>query len=176
MLIIGLGNPGSQYERTKHNVGWMQIDKFAHHIGLSFSLEKKHRAEVARGNYKGKTITLVKPLTYMNLSGESVISVMHYYKYSNSDIIVIYDDKDFNVGSFKIKLGGSSAGHNGIKSLIACLKTEDFIRFRIGIGPKIKEADMANFVLSINLKPDFSYLHFQALSNQLKHTLFFLLF
>lgn len=148
MLIVGLGNPGSKYEKNKHNVGWMQLKRFADKAGLSFSLDKKHKAEVARGSYQGKTLTLVMPLTYMNLSGESVLSVADYYKYSPEDVIVIYDDKDFDLGSFKIKVGGSSAGHNGIKSLISSLKTEKFIRFRIGIGPKPKEFEMANFVLS----------------------------
>ena len=148
MLIVGLGNPGSQYEKTKHNAGWMQLDKFANYARLSFSLDKKHKANVVRGIHKGKTITLAKPLTYMNLSGESVISLANYYKYSTDEILIVYDDKDFDIGSFKIKTDGSPAGHNGIKSIISCLNTQKFPRFRIGIGPKPKEIEMSNFVLS----------------------------
>lgn len=158
MLIVGLGNPGSKYEKNKHNVGWMQLKRFAQKAHLSFTLDKKHKAEVARGSYQGKTITLVMPLTYMNLSGESVLSIAEYYKYSPEEILVIYDDKDFDLGNFKIKVGGSSAGHNGIKSLISCLKTDKFIRFRIGIGPKPKEFEMANFVLSDFSKEDLKIL------------------
>lgn len=148
MLIIGLGNPGSKYEKTRHNIGWMQVDRFAQLVGLSFSLDKKHKANIARGNYKGKTITIAKPLTYMNLSGESVVSILNYYKYTNEDLVVVYDDKDFDIGIIKIKKDGSSAGHNGIKSIIASLSTEKFIRVRMGIGAKPKEYDMANYVLS----------------------------
>ena len=148
MLIVGLGNPGSQYETNLHNVGWLQLDKFAKQINFSFALDKKHKAMVARANYKGTTLTLAKPLTYMNLSGESVVSLANYYKYSNEQIIIVYDDKDFDLGIFKIKQDGSAAGHNGIKSIMSCIGAEKFIRFRIGVGPKPKEREMANFVLS----------------------------
>jgi len=147
MLIVGLGNPGPQYEKNRHNAGWMQMERLAKHTGLSFKLEKNHKANVARGNFKGKTITLAMPLTYMNLSGQSVISLAHYYKYSSEEVLIVYDDKDFDLGAFKIKQDGSAAGHNGIKSIISCLSTEKFPRFRIGVGPKPKEMDMANFVL-----------------------------
>ncbi len=148
MLIVGLGNPGQQYEKNKHNAGWMLLEKFAKQAGLSFNLEKKHKATVARGNYKGKTVTLAMPLTYMNLSGESVISLANYYKYLPDEIVIVYDDKDFDLGILKIKTNGSAAGHNGIKSIISCLSTQNFPRLRIGIGPKPKEFEMSNFVLS----------------------------
>ncbi len=148
MLIVGLGNPGSQYEKNKHNVGWMQLDKFANYAKMSFGLDKKHKANVARGIYKGQTITLAKPLTYMNLSGDSVISIANYYKYTPNQILIIYDDKDFDTGIFKIKMDGSPAGHNGIKSIISCLNTQKFPRLRIGIGPKPKEMVLSDFVLS----------------------------
>lgn len=148
MLIVGLGNPGSQYENTKHNIGWLQLEKFSKNAKLNFSLDKKHKASIARGNYKGKMLTLAMPLTYMNLSGESVISLVNYYKYSIDDILVVYDEKDFDFGVIKIRKDGSSAGHNGIKSIISHLGTEKFPRLRMGIGPKPKEYEMANFVLS----------------------------
>lgn len=159
MLIVGLGNPGSKYENTRHNVGWLLLDKFAAYSGLKFSPDKKHKAELARGNFRGKTITLAKPLTYMNLSGESVVSVSHYYKYLPEEIIIVYDDKDFDLGTFKIKTNGSAAGHNGIKSIISCMNTENFIRFRIGIGPKPKLMEMSNFVLANFSKDDFNILN-----------------
>lgn len=158
MLLVALGNPGIQYEKTRHNAGWIQIEKFAKYAGMSFALDKKHKANVARSNHKGKMITLAMPLTYMNLSGESVISLANYYKYSPEQIVVIYDDKDFDLGTFKIKLDGSPAGHNGIKSIISCLGTQKFPRFRIGIGPKPKEMEMSNFVLSKFSNSDFDIL------------------
>lgn len=148
MLIVGLGNPGSQYEKTRHNVGWIQLDEFAKYANLSFALDKKHKANVVRGNHKGKVITLAKPLTYMNLSGESVVSLAHYYKYTPDQIVIVYDDKDFDLGTFKIKTDGSPAGHNGIKSIISCLNTQKFNRLRIGIGPKPAPMVMSDFVLS----------------------------
>lgn len=148
MLLVGLGNPGLQYEQTRHNIGWIQLEKFAKYSGLKFSLDKKHKGNIARGNHKGKMITLLMPLTYMNLSGESVISAANYYKYSQEEIIIIYDDKDFDLGTLKIKADGSPAGHNGIKSIISHLGTQKFPRLRIGIGPKPKEMVMSNFVLS----------------------------
>lgn len=147
MLIVGLGNPGTQYEKTKHNIGWLQIGKFAKNIGFNFSLDKKHKANVVRGSYKGKMLTLAMPLTYMNLSGESVVSLLNYYKYTTDDLLIVYDDKDFDLGIIKLRQDGSSAGHNGIKSIISCLGTEKFPRMRMGIGPKPKEHDMSNFVL-----------------------------
>jgi PTH1 family peptidyl-tRNA hydrolase len=147
MLIVGLGNPGPQYERNRHNAGWMQLEKLAKLTGLSFKFEKNHKANVARGNYRGKMLTMAMPLTYMNLSGQSVVSLLNYYKYDLSELLIVYDDKDFDLGAFKIKQNGSAAGHNGIKSIISCLGTQEFPRFRIGVGPKPKEYDMANFVL-----------------------------
>jgi PTH1 family peptidyl-tRNA hydrolase len=147
MLVVALGNPGSEYKKNRHNVGWIFLDKLSEKFPLKFSNEKKHNASVCKANYKGKTIVFAKPLTYMNLSGNAVQSLCHYYKIPPKDLIVIYDDKDFDIGNFKIKIGGSAAGHNGIKSLISSLGTENFIRFRIGIGPKPKEIDMAKYVL-----------------------------
>lgn len=147
MLIVALGNPGKEYQRNRHNIGWIFLDKLSEKFPLKFSTEKKHNASICKINYKGKNVIFAKPLTYMNLSGNSVQSLAYYYKINPKDIIVIYDDKDFDIGTFKIKISGSAAGHNGIKSLISSLGTENFIRFRIGIGPKPKDFDMAKFVL-----------------------------
>lgn len=147
MLIVGLGNPGPQYERNRHNAGWMQLERLARHTGLNFKFEKNHKANVARGSYQGKMLTLAKPLTYMNLSGQAIVSLANYYRYLPSEILVVYDDKDFDLGTFKIKHNGSAAGHNGIKSVISSLGTQEFPRFRIGVGPKPKEMDMVNYVL-----------------------------
>src|SRR4029077_6664290 len=98
MLIVGLGNPGPQYERNRHNAGWMQLEKLAKFTGLSFKLEKNHKAYFARGNYRGKMITLAMPLTFMNLSGQSVVSLLNYYKYNLNELLIVYDDKDFDLG------------------------------------------------------------------------------
>jgi len=148
MLIVGLGNPGEKYAKTRHNAGWLLIERYAAECGLKFSLESKHKALVARGNHQGKTITLVIPLSYMNLSGQAVISLLNYYRYSAQDVLIVYDDKDFDSGIIKLKNNGSAGGHNGIKSIIAHLGTENFLRLRIGVGPKPKEINLADFVLS----------------------------
>jgi len=159
MLIVGLGNPGQQYARTRHNAGWIQLESFARFTGLSFTVDKKHRAMVARGNFQGKNITLAIPQTFMNLSGESVISLAHYYRYIPEEIVIAYDDKDFDLGVLKIRTNGSAGGHNGIKSLITHLGTQQFPRLRIGIGPKPKEMEMSNFVLSAFSQSDLDLLH-----------------
>lgn len=158
MLIVGLGNPGTKYEKNRHNAGWMQLIKFAKHIGFNFTLDKRHRAYLSRGTYKGKTITLAMPLTYMNLSGFSVQSLAGYYKYLPSETLIVYDDKDFDLGIFKLKKNGSAAGHNGIKSIIESLGTQEFLRFRIGVGPKPPYMDMADFVLQNFSKQEFEIL------------------
>jgi PTH1 family peptidyl-tRNA hydrolase len=147
MLVVALGNPGNEYKRNRHNVGWIFLDKLSEKYQLRFSDERKHNASICKTNYKDRNIIFAKPLTYMNLSGIAVQSLSHFYKIPPKDIIVIHDDKDFNIGTFKIRIGGSAAGHNGIKSIISSLGTDNFIRFRIGIGPKPKEIIMSNYVL-----------------------------
>ncbi len=147
MLIIGLGNPGKEYEKTPHNVGFMAVDEIANKNNLTFTLSQKHQAMVAEGKIKGKKITLLKPLTYMNLSGNAVRSYIEYYKIDINDVIVIYDDMDLPLGNLRIRKLGSSGGHNGIKSIIANLQTEEFKRIRIGIGRPTNNLNTVDFVL-----------------------------
>lgn len=146
-LIIGLGNPGEEYKNNRHNVGFILIDKIAQELSLNFDNNKK-KSLYARGKSKDIEYILLKPQTFMNLSGESVIYVSKFFNVKLEDIIVIYDDMDIPFGSFKIKKGGSSGGHNGIKSLIAYLQSDDFTRVRIGIGRPSAGKKVNDYVLS----------------------------
>jgi peptidyl-tRNA hydrolase, PTH1 family len=135
-LIIGLGNPGSQYENTRHNAGFFAVDHLAEHFLFEpFKKADKHKAIVAEGMIEGQKVILAKPQTFMNLSGESVQSLAQFYKIPFEEVMVIYDDVALPFGSFRIRPSGSAGGHNGIKSIIQQLGTEDFIRIRLGIEP-----------------------------------------
>ncbi|MEI0749629.1 aminoacyl-tRNA hydrolase [Brachyspira pulli] len=146
-LIIGLGNPGEEYKNNRHNVGFILIDKIAQELSLNFDNNKK-KSLYARGKSKDIEYILLKPQTFMNLSGESAIYVSKFFNVKLEDIIVIYDDMDIPFGSFKIKKGGSPGGHNGIKSLIAHLQSDDFTRVRIGIGRPSAGKKVNDYVLS----------------------------
>lgn len=132
-LIIGLGNIGKEYEGTRHNVGFMAIDQFAEKYNAIFKEEKRFKGFIAEARINGERIILLKPTTYMNLSGESVILVMQFYKINVNDIIVLNDDLDQPVGHVRFRAKGSAGGHNGLKSIISCIGTEEFKRIRIGI-------------------------------------------
>jgi len=140
-LIVGLGNPGEKYKLTKHNVGFWTIDRIA--AAIDATAEKNQcDALVRQGTYGGKKVLLVKPQTFMNLSGHAVSQLLHYYKDRVEDILVIHDDLDLPVGKLRIKKGGGGAGgHNGIKSIIEQLGSNDFDRVKIGIGRKGNAAD-----------------------------------
>lgn len=131
-LIVGLGNPGDKYEGTRHNVGFSAIDYYVKEKGLSY--KSKNNGLYAEDKINGEKIILLKPQTYMNLSGDSVIKYVKFYNINIEDILVIYDDIDFEIGTFKIKRDGSAGGHNGIKNIITHLKTENIKRVRIGIS------------------------------------------
>ncbi len=145
-LIIGLGNPGKQYTNTRHNVGFLSLDCFARKESLSFKIDTNFKGSVATYNKNGKKAVFLQPLTYMNLSGESVIKVVNYFKIKLEDILVIYDDISIPVGSIRIRENGSSGGHNGIKNLILHLKTQEFRRVRVGVSSNNK-IDMKDYVL-----------------------------
>ena len=134
MVIVGLGNPGSKYEQTRHNVGFMFVDKIAESYNVSFVLDKQKEAFIADIYIDGKKHLLVKPVTYMNNSGNAVIKVLNYWNIDPSELIVVYDDMDLEVGKIRIRKFGSAGGHNGMKSIIAHVQTQDFKRIRIGIG------------------------------------------
>ncbi|TXJ41720.1 aminoacyl-tRNA hydrolase [Brachyspira pilosicoli] len=146
-LIIGLGNPGEEYENHRHNIGFIIIDKLAQNLSLKFENNKK-KSLFTRAKVNNTDLILLKPQTFMNLSGESAIYVSKFFNVKPEDIIVIYDDMDIPFGTFKIKKGGSSGGHNGIKSLIAQLQTDDFIRVRVGIGRPSFGKKVNDYVLS----------------------------
>ncbi len=132
-IIVGLGNPGKQYEHTRHNVGFEVIDILADRIGICIE-EKKHKALCGRGILEGQKVVLVKPQTFMNLSGESVRAIFDFYKVESKDIIIVYDDVSLEPGQLRIRGKGSAGGHNGIKNIIAHLGTQEFPRVTKGYG------------------------------------------
>lgn len=146
-VIVGLGNPGKKYENTRHNAGFIAIDALADKYGINIS-EKKHKALCGSGVIEGNKVLLVKPQTFMNLSGESVRSVMDFYKIDpEEDMLVIYDDVSLVPGNIRIRKKGSAGGHNGIKSIIAHAGTQNFMRIKVGVGEKPNGWDLADYVL-----------------------------
>lgn len=146
-IIIGLGNPSEKYKGTRHNVGFEAIDWIAKKNQISVDVGK-HKSLCGSGLIGGKKVILIKPLTYMNLSGEAVRSVVDFYKVDpTNQCIVIYDDVSLEVGQIRIRKKGSAGGHNGMKSIISHLGTQEFIRVRMGIGKKPSEMDLADYVL-----------------------------
>lgn len=146
-IIVGLGNPTKEYEGTRHNVGFEVIDALAYKYNISVDA-RKHRAFIGKGIVAGQKVILAKPQTYMNLSGESVRSLMDYYKVDEEQqLIVIYDDVSLDVGQLRIRAKGSAGGHNGIKSIIAHVGHQIFPRIKIGVGEKPKKYDLADYVL-----------------------------
>jgi peptidyl-tRNA hydrolase, PTH1 family len=148
-LVIGLGNPGSQYERTRHNVGFRVVDKLAAKLGWKWT-GRRSRAVLASGAIGSEKVVLVKPLTFMNLSGEAVAALVRWYNVSPEDILVVYDELDLPVGKVRLRPRGSAAGHNGMESIIRYLHTNQFPRLRVGIGHPINSRmDGAGHVLSV---------------------------
>ena len=146
-VIVGLGNPGKKYENTRHNAGFIAIDALADKYGISIT-EKKHKALCGSGVIEGNKVVLVKPQTFMNLSGESVRSIMDFYKIDpEEDMLVIYDDISLAPGNIRIRKKGSAGGHNGIKSIIAHAGTQTFMRVKVGVGEKPSGWDLADYVL-----------------------------
>ena len=146
-VIVGLGNPTAQYEGTRHYAGFDVIDVLAEKYNISVDA-RKCRAFCGKGVIAGQKVLLVKPQTYMNLSGESVGGIVNYYKIDpESDLLVIYDDISLDVGQLRIRKKGSAGGHNGIKSIIAHLGTTVFPRIKVGVGEKPKNYDLADYVL-----------------------------
>ena len=147
-IIAGLGNPTSQYEGTRHNIGFDVMDALAEKYNISIS-EKKHKALCGKGVIEGEKVLLVKPQTYMNLSGESIGQMVEYFKIDPvTDLIIISDDIDQEIGNIRVRPKGSAGGHNGLKNIILHLGTEEFKRIRIGVGHKPAGMDLADHVLS----------------------------
>jgi PTH1 family peptidyl-tRNA hydrolase len=180
-LIVGLGNPGKKYQKTRHNVGFMFVDKIVESYNEKFKLDKARLAEIAEVNINGEKVIFMKPQTYMNLSGSAVSLVKAFYKIDIEDILIVYDDLDLDLARIKIKPSGSSGGHNGIKSLISSLGTQDIKRVRVGISKgntdtidyvlgnfnkvEKKEIDMV-IELAPSIAIDFVELSFDALMNK----------
>ena len=147
-MIVGLGNPVSKYHETRHNVGFMLVDMLAKRENLNFTHDKIFQADIASTFIDGQKIYLVKPTTFMNESGKAVHALLAYYGLDERDLLVAYDDLDMVVGKIRFRQKGSAGGHNGIKSLIAHLKTQEFDRIKIGIGRPKPGMTVVNHVLS----------------------------
>lgn len=154
-LIVGLGNPGKLYAKTRHNAGFMVIDKLREELAKEYTisdweLSKKFNAEVCGCTINGSKIVLAKPMTFMNASGQAVQLIAHFYKLTPADLIVVHDDKDIKLGEIKIQTDKSSAGHNGVQSIMENIGTQNFTRVRVGIAPENpkKMPDTVKFVLS----------------------------
>lgn len=151
-LIVGLGNPGPQYEKTRHNVGFMAVDALSERLKIGdFRNESKFKAEVARGEFNKEKIILMRPQTFMNLSGEAVQLVKQFYKVANEDVWLVYDDVDLPLGKLRIREEGSPGHHNGMKSVLQTLASETVTRFRFGVESRgviaPSQQDISSFVL-----------------------------
>lgn len=155
-LIIGLGNPGKEYHFTRHNVGFLFLDKIQEMFALpAFTFDRHYNAEISKGLIEKKRVVLAKPQTFMNNSGESVRALLDFYKLTAKDLIVVHDDKDIALGTFKVQSNRGAGGHNGIKSIFEHVGTQDFLRLRIGVAPTgVVIPDTADFVLSKLTKTD----------------------
>lgn len=148
-LVVGLGNPGSNYERTRHNAGWQVVGEFARRLGCTWREERSFVGALARAEMPSVgTVLLLRPLTYMNESGKSIASVASYFKINVDHVVCVYDELTLPLGRIKVSVSGSAGGHNGVASTLAHLG-DGFCRLRLGIGPKLpKQLDLADFVLA----------------------------
>ena len=147
IIIAGLGNPDSKYENTRHNAGFRAIDELADKYGIEVT-ERKHRAYVGKGSIGGEKVLLMKPQTYMNLSGESIGAALRFYNEAPENLIVLCDDVYLDMGVLRIREKGSAGGHNGLKNIIQEIGSDAFKRVRIGVGKQPEKTDLINFVLS----------------------------
>ncbi|MCL1844267.1 MAG: aminoacyl-tRNA hydrolase [Defluviitaleaceae bacterium] len=154
-LIAGLGNPGDSYKGTRHNVGFETINKLAYDFDITMKKNRRFRAETGEGAIGGTRVMLVKPTTYMNLSGEAIRALLNFYKQPPSELIVIYDDVSLPVGDIRVRERGSANGQKGMINIIAQLATDEFPRIRIGIGDKPPGFSLSDYVLSRFLKEEF---------------------
>jgi len=153
-LIVGLGNPGNEYEKTRHNAGFWLIETLARQQNQVFRKENKFSGDVCKINIQGKTCWLLKPHTFMNRSGQATAALAQYYKISRQNILIIHDELDLSPGTVRFKQSGGHGGHNGLRSLIASLDGNDFPRIRIGIGHPGQSSDVSRYVLHEASKVD----------------------
>ena len=147
-LIVGLGNPGREYETTRHNIGFLWVDELARLQKLNFKSEAKFHGLTARGQLHGHEVLLLKPQTFMNVSGRSVVALALFYKITPAEMLVVHDELDLPPGVARLKMGGGHGGHNGLKDIIAHLASKDFWRLRIGIGHPGDRTEVADYVLN----------------------------
>jgi len=152
-LIVGLGNPEEDYSKTRHNMGFNAVNKLAEEYNIEIN-KKKFKGLYGTGEIEGQKVTILKPQTYMNLSGESIREIVDFYKIDAKDIIVVYDDIDIEPGIIKIRKKGGPGTHNGMKSVIQHLNTQEFARIRVGIGTPKNKQDLINYVLGAIPKED----------------------
>jgi PTH1 family peptidyl-tRNA hydrolase len=152
-IIVGLGNKGLKYAKTRHNIGFEVVELLANRHGIDMNA-RKFKGLIGQGHIKGEKVILVMPLTYMNLSGECVREVLDFYKLDASDLMVIYDDLSLDVGALRLRDKGSAGGHNGIKNIISHLGHDQFLRFKVGVGPQPHGVKAENFVLDRFQKKD----------------------
>ena len=152
-LIVGLGNPEPEYSNTRHNMGFNTINMLAKEYNIELN-KTKFKGIDGVGEIEGKKVILLKPQTYMNLSGESIIEIMNFYKIDLDNLIVVYDDFDTDIEKIRIRKSGSAGSHNGMKSIIGILKSQNFIRIRVGIGQPEYENDKINYVIGKISKED----------------------
>ncbi|MFE3543525.1 aminoacyl-tRNA hydrolase [Nocardia sp. NPDC059177] len=153
-LVVGLGNPGPEYERTRHNVGFLVADVLAERIGGRFAVHKKSGADLVQARLDGRQILLAKPRTYMNLSGRPVAALAKFFSVPVDQVIVVHDELDLPFGTIKLKQGGGEGGHNGLRSISQALTTKDYLRTRIGIGRPPGRQDPADYVLKPFAAPE----------------------
>lgn len=146
-LLVGLGNPGAEYEATRHNAGFWWLDEVARQLGASLRVERAYHGLVARVNRSDGPVWLLAPMTYMNLSGKAVAALARFYKVAPGEILVAHDELDLPPGQMKLKQGGSHAGHNGLRDMVAQLGSADFWRLRLGVGHPGVKAEVIDYVL-----------------------------
>lgn len=146
-LIVGLGNPGPQYEKTRHNAGFMVADALAGRIGSAFSSHKKSNSDIVQARLGSRAVIIAKPRTFMNLSGQPVAALARFFSIEPANIVVVHDELDIDFGALRLKLGGGEGGHNGLRSISQHLSTKDYLRVRVGVGRPPGRMDPASFVL-----------------------------
>ncbi|OZE92504.1 aminoacyl-tRNA hydrolase [Rhodococcoides fascians] len=146
-LIVGLGNPGPQYDKTRHNVGFMVADALAGRVGSPFSSHKKSNSDIVQARLDGRSVVVAKPRTFMNLSGQPVAALARFFSVDPANIVVVHDELDIDFGALRLKLGGGEGGHNGLRSISQHLGTKDYLRVRVGVGRPPGRMDPASFVL-----------------------------
>lgn len=171
-LVAGLGNPGREYQGNRHNIGFMLANRLAERLGVTFS-RLQSNALVTKAGYQGKRLILAKPQTYMNLSGQAVSALVHFFKLPLENVIIAYDDVDLPLGTLRMRPSGGSAGHKGMQSIIEALGTQDFPRLRVGIGRPAGRMDAADYVLQDFSKEEMEILP-EVLDRAVKATLTFI--